>query len=120
MRNWPAGGDDFLKLRVLANYPVWWRLRKPSKLAVLLSFADGTEKTSPFALEPNHPGEIWIHPWDDREMGHYFSGDEAQWRTENRPALIGMKLLANPYDWISVTPSSISVEAIEAVTVHLR
>ena len=120
LRNWPAGGADFLKLRLQVNYPAWWRLRKPSKLALLLTFADGTEKTSQFVLEPNHLGELWIYPWADLGMERYFSDDEAQWRTENRPALVGMKLLVHPYDWISVIPGSVTVETIEAVTARLR
>ncbi len=115
LQEWPPAGADFVKARLRVIYPAWWRIRKPSKLAFQFWFADGTEKTIQFVLQPNHASDIWIYPWDPREMGNYFSEDEAQWQRQSRPALARLKLLVNPYDWISVIPGSISIENISAV-----
>ncbi len=120
LQDWPKAGADFLKLRLQVKYPVWWRLRKPSKLALELSFADGTERSVRFVLQPNHASEVWIYPWDAEKMGGYFSGDETQWRPESRARLTGLKLLVTPYDWISVVPTSVTVESVEAVELTAR
>jgi hypothetical protein len=117
---WPQAEVDFLKLRVRVRYPSWWKLRKPSRLTLQMFFADGSVKSAGFVVEPNRAEEIWIYPWDDKEMGSYFAGDESQWRPANRTALTGMKLLITPYDWISVVPRSVTVESIEAARVSLN
>jgi hypothetical protein len=85
-----------------------------------MSFADGSQKSAGIVVEPNRAAEVWVYPWDDKEMGSYFSGDESQWRPGNRAALTGMKLLITPYDWISVVPRSVTVESIEAVRGNLN
>src|SRR5581483_2582558 len=77
---WPPAGADFLKLQLRVNYPPWWKVRKPSRLNLQISFADGKEKSVGFVIEPEHSGEIWVYPWDEKEMGRYFSPDESQWR----------------------------------------
>ncbi|HUK43481.1 MAG TPA: hypothetical protein VLW48_03455 [Candidatus Bathyarchaeia archaeon] len=115
-----AAGSDFLKMHLRASYPIWWRLRKPSKLALKLSFADGAEKIVQFVIEPNQASDIWIFPWDSLTMADYFSVDEGQWRRGRRPALVGLKLLVNPYDWLSVLPSSITIDKIEAVQLKME
>lgn len=120
LREWPASGADFIKMRLRVDYPAWWRIRKPSKLACSLSFADGSEKTIAFVVQPDHLSDIWIYPWDAREMGNYFSDDAGQWRRDSRSALTRLKLLLNPYDWISVIPNSVTVENIEAVKLQTR
>ena len=82
-----------------------------------MSFADGSRKPIQLILPPNHATDLWVYPWDDSEMGAYFAADEADWRTGNRPALTDLQLLVTPFDWISVVPNSVTVEAIEAVRV---
>lgn len=116
---WPAAGADFLKLRLRVNYPLPWRLRKPSRLTLQMSFVDGSQKLIQFAVEPNRSSDIWVYPWDEKKMGSYFSNDESQWRSGSRPALTGLQLLITPFDWISVVPKSVSVANVEAVRVSL-
>ena len=50
-------------------------------------------------------------------MAEYFSNDESDWRTRNRPALVSVQLLVTPFDWLSVVPNSVTVESIDAVQV---
>ncbi len=116
---WPAEGADFLKLRLRVDYPIWWRVRKPSCLTLVMSFADGSRKPIQFVLQPGHTADIWVYPWDDSRMGSYFAPNEAEWRKEDRPSLIDVQLLITPFDWISVVPDSVTVEAVEAVRVSL-
>jgi len=117
---WPDAGADFLKVRVRVNYPAWWRVRKPSRTRMQLSYANGTERLFSFVLQPNQSCDIWIYPWDEREMGSYFSDDELQRRSGNRPALTGLKLLVDPYDWASVIPGSVEIAGVEAVRLNLK
>jgi hypothetical protein len=116
---WPSEGADFLKLRLRVDYPVWWRLRKPSCLTLVMLFADGSRKPIQMVLQPGRTTDIWVYPWDDSGMANYFSADEADWRTGNRPALTDLQLLITPFDWISVVPNSVTVESVEAVRVSL-
>jgi hypothetical protein len=101
------------------DYPIWWRVRKPSCLILVMSFADGSRKPIQFVLQPGHTTDIWVYPWDDSGIGSYFAANEAEWRTGNRPSLINVQLLITPFDWISVVPDSVTVEAVEAVRVSL-
>lgn len=117
---WPGAGADFVKLRLRLDYPLWWKLRKPSQLSLQMSFADGSEKSSRFVIEPNCASDIWLYPWDDKEMGRYFAQDESQWRLNGRPALVGLELRITPFDWISVRPSSVRIESVEGVRVGLQ
>jgi hypothetical protein len=116
---WPSDGADFLKLRLRIDYPVWWRMRKPSCLTLEMYFADGSRKPMQLAVPPNQATDIWVYPGDEKDMVSYFSSDQTQWRP-NRPALTGLRLLVTPYDWISVVPNSVSVESIEAIQVGLE
>ena len=118
--SWPAEGADFLKFRLHAVYPPWWRARKPSRLVFDLSFADGSTKSVEFLAEPNRSSDIWIYPWDDKSMDRYFSTDATQWRAANRPAVTGLKLHITPLDWISVLPSKVTIEEVNAVRVDLQ
>jgi hypothetical protein len=118
--DWPASGADFLKFRFRANYPVWWKMRKPSALTLQMSFADGSHKSVRFLVEPNLDSNVWVYPWDEKEMGRYFSDDESQWRSGSCPALTSLQLNVSPFDWISVVPESASIGAVEAVRVDLR
>jgi hypothetical protein len=113
--HWPATGADLLKVRLKVNYPLWWRLRKPSKLSLKISFADGSEKAVNFVVQPNQTSDIWIYLWDDTEMGRYFLADQSKWESESHPAISGLKLLIAPFDWISVVPDGVAIERVEAV-----
>jgi hypothetical protein len=117
---WPSEGADFLRLRLRLNYPFWWRVRKPSKLTLRIFLADGTEKSLEFVVEPNRSNDVWIYPWDDRQMGSYFSADEFDWRPFNQPAVVGIRLFVTPFDWISVVPETVSVEQVEGVRLGLK
>lgn len=117
---WPSGGADFLKLRLQLDYPWWWRLRKPSKLTLKMSFADGSDKSIEFVVEPNRRTDIWVYPWDDYQMGNYFLADESDWRPQDQPAIIGLKLFITPFDWISVVPQSLSVQQVDAVRASIK
>lgn len=117
---WPEDGADFLKVRLRVNYPFWWRLRKPSRLTVKLSFADGTQKFVVFVMPPNQTHDIWIYPWDDKQMGSYFSSDESQWHTGNRPAITAVTLLVTPFDWLSVVPRGVVIDSVSAVRLNSR
>jgi len=114
----PASNSDFLKLRLRADYPAWWRVRKPSKLILRLSLAGGMEKSVQFIVEPNRTSDIWVYPGDEQELGAYFSDDEARWRSGGRPEVTGLTLLVAPYDWLSVAPESVTIESIAVV--HLK
>ncbi len=72
--HWPADGADFLKLRVRVDYPAWWRLRKPSAYVLQMSFADGSQKSIQFVLQPDHSTDIWVYPWEDETLGKLLLG----------------------------------------------
>ena len=114
---WPAGGADFLKLRLRLDYPFWWKVRKPSCLTLVMYNADGSQKPIQFVLRPGPATDIWVFPWDESGMTEYFSNDPADWHPRNRPALLRLQLLITPFDWISVVPNSVTVESIDAVQV---
>ncbi|MGC2109247.1 MAG: hypothetical protein WA655_06990 [Candidatus Korobacteraceae bacterium] len=116
---WPSAGADFLKFRIRLKYPVWWKMRKPSALSLRTSFADASEKIIQFVAEPNRDSEVWVYPWDEKEMGGYFSDDESRWRGGNRPAITRLQLLVTPLDWISVVPISVKISSVKAVRVAM-
>jgi hypothetical protein len=118
--DWPEAGADFLKLRLRVNYPPWWRLRKPSRLTLQISFADGTAKRIVFVMQPNRINDIWIYPWDEKQMGNYFLPDESRWRSDNRVAITGLTLLVTPIDWLSVVPRSVVIDGVSAVRLNPR
>ncbi len=117
---WPSQGADFLKLRLRVDYPLEWHLRKPSCYVLQMTFANGTERAVQFVVPPGRDTDVWVFPWDDLGLVHYFSADEAQWRVANRPALTGLELIVTPFDWLSVVPESVTVESIEAVRIDLQ
>ncbi len=112
--NWPPG-FDFLRLRVNVHYPVWWKLRKPERLQLEITLANGSRELQTFIVHPNTSGDIWFYPWDAADLSRYFNADEAQWRPLSRPSIIRLRLVATPLDWISQQPDAISIEAADAV-----
>ncbi len=116
---WPLDSGDFLRLRLNLHYPFWWKLRKPSHLELEILRADGSSKRIPFVLPPNDSTDVWFYPWDGDLLG-FFASDEAEWHRGPRPAITGLRLHLTPYDWVSVIPSAVSVEAADAVRLTLQ
>lgn len=112
--SWPAG-YDFIRLRMKVHYSVWWKLRKPERLQLEITRADGTRDIQWFILEPNVSSDVWFYPWDGPDLARYFNADGRQWRPPSRPAITNLRILATPLDWVSVRPDSITIEAADAV-----
>jgi hypothetical protein len=116
---WPASGADFLRLRMTARYSPLWKLRKPEQLQLEITRADGTKSLRTFVIEPGVATDVWFYPWDEADLTRYFDADEAQWRSSNRPAITNLRLVVAPLDWFSQKMSSVTLEAADAVSVHL-
>ena len=116
--NWP-GGFDFLRLRLTVHYPLWWKLRKPERLQLEISRADGSREFQWMLIQPNVATDVWFYPWEAPDLAAYFSADEKQWRPNSRSAIIGLRLWATPLDWVSQQPEAITVEAADAVRLSL-
>jgi hypothetical protein len=116
--HWPAAGADFLKFRFRVNYGLWWKIRKPSALTLLISFADRSSKSIRFVVEPNHYSEVWIYPWDAKLMGGYFSSDYSE-PLPGSP-ITNLRLLVEPFDWISISPESVSIGSVDAFRINRK
>ncbi len=116
---WPVEGADFLRLRLTARYGPLWKLRKPERLQLEITCADGSRDVQSFVVEPNVSSEVWFFPWNQADLGHYFHGDEARWRIGPRPAITHLRLLVTPLDWVSQQPDSIVIESAEAVRMSM-
>jgi hypothetical protein len=112
--NWPTG-YDFLRMRLTVHYPVWWKLRKPERLQLVIQRADGSRDVQWVVLPPNVSTEIWFYPWEAPDLAEYFDADYARWRLNSRPAIIGLQFIATPLDWVSEQPDAITIEAADAV-----
>ncbi len=112
--NWHSG-FDFIRLRLMARYPVWWKLRKPERLQLEITRADGTRDWQWFVLQPNVSTEVWFYPWQGPDLARYFDADENQWRSSSRSAITGLRIVAAPLDWVSQQPDSITIESADAV-----
>lgn len=112
--NWPAG-YDFLRLRLKVNYPPWWKLRKPERLQLEITRADGSRDLQWVVLPPNTSSDIWFYPWNAPNLAAYFNADPGQWRLNARPAITRLRLIATPLDWVSQQPDSITIEGADAV-----
>ncbi len=115
---WP-NGFDFLRLRLTVHYPVWWKLRKPERLQLEISRADGTRDFQWTLVQPNVATDVWFYPWDATDLASYFNADESQWRLNSRSAIIGLRLVATPLDWVSQQPDAITINAVDAVRLTL-
>jgi len=115
---WPSG-VDFVRLHMTVHYPVWWKVRKPERLQLEITRADGSRDLQWFVVQPNVPSEVWFYPWDGSDLAAYFKPDEAQWRTAPRSPITCLRILATPLDWVSQQPDSISIESAEAVRLTL-
>ena len=112
---------DFIRLQVRLTYPIWWKLSKPSAVALLLQFSDGSMKVVRGIFPPNQDTEFWIYPWAESNLARYFLPDPQQWRLGSyRPAVTHLAIGVAPYDSISVLPSAIEVHKAEAVSITLQ
>src|SRR5271157_784230 len=112
---WPVAGADFLRLRLEVRYSLWWKIRKPARLVLEIERADSSDDLKPFIVQPNVSSEVWFYPWDDTDLAHYFGADETRWRTGSRPAIVRLRLLVMPLDWVSVKPDVIEVQSADAI-----
>jgi len=117
---WPAAGADFLRLRLTVHYGAWWRLRKPALLMLEIEHPDAIYESKTFLIEPNVSSEVWLYPGDETQLAQYLDADENQWRVGPRSSIIGLQLLVMPYDWVSVQPDAVEVQAADAITFDLK
>src|ERR1019366_9033086 len=115
---WPAGAD-FLRLRMTVHYGPLWKLRKPERLQLEITRADGSHDLRTFVVEPNVSSEVWFYLWNGTDLAHYFDADEMQWRPTPRSAITQLRLWVTPLDWVSQKPDSIEVESADAVKVSM-
>ena len=116
--NWPANAD-FLRLRLTVHYGALWKLRKPERMQVEITRANGSQTLQWFVLPPNVSTEVWFYPWSSPDLVHYFNADESGWRPSPRSAITGLRLVATPLDWVSQTPDAITLESADAVWLTL-
>jgi hypothetical protein len=116
---WPVESGDFLRLLLNIHYGIGLKLRKPERLQLEITRADGSRDVRSFVVEPNVPSEVWIYPWSDSDLSGYFGADEAQWRSSPRPSITHLRLLLTPVDWVSQQPDSVFIEAVDAVTFRM-
>jgi hypothetical protein len=116
--DWPRGAD-FLRLRITVTYGFLWKLRKPERMQLEITRADGSRDFQWFVLQPNVSTEVWFYPWSPPGLVHYFDADESHWRTGPRPAITRLRLVATPFDWVSQQPSTVTVESADAVRVTM-
>jgi hypothetical protein len=115
----PSEDTDFLRLRITVHYSLWWKLRKPTRLVLEIERADSSDDQKSFLVQPNVPSEVWFYPWDDIDLAHYFDAEESRWRTGSRPAIVHLRLLVMPLDWVSVQPDMIEVQSVDAVRMSM-
>jgi hypothetical protein len=116
--SWP-GGTDFLKLRLKVHYGILWNLRKPERLQLEITRADGSHDMRAFVIQPNAVSEVWFYPWDESGLANYFDHDQDRWRTTPRSAITQLRLITTPFDWVSQQPEAISIESAEAVKINM-
>ncbi len=112
---WPISPVDFLRLRLKVTYSALWKLRKPERMQLEISRADGSRELKSFVLAPNVSTDVWFYPWSEGDLGNYFDADEARWRPAHRPEITELRLLLTPLDWVSQTPQAVTLESADAV-----
>ena len=117
---WPTGGADFLRLRMTIRYSPLWKLRKPERLQLEITLADGSRSLRTFVVEPNIATDVWFYPWHEADLSRYFDVDESLWRASYRPAVTDLRLLITPLDWFSQQPESVVIESADAVRLSMR
>jgi hypothetical protein len=117
---WPPSGADFLRLRMTIRYSPLWKLRKPERLQLEITLADGSRSVRTFVVEPNVATDVWFYPWNEADLSRYFDGDENRWRASYRPAVTDLRLLITPLDWFSQKPESVVIESADAVRFGMK
>jgi hypothetical protein len=117
---WPLQPTDFLRLRLNVRYGYLWKLRKPERMQLEITRADGSRTLKAFVLAPNVSTDVWFYPWTETDLTNYFDADEGRWRQGDRPAITQLRILITPLDWISQQPESVAVEAVDAVRFSLN
>jgi hypothetical protein len=113
--DWPVAGADFLRLRMKVQYSPLWKLRKPERLQLEITRADGSRSLRSFVIEPGVESDIWFYPWDESDLTRYFAADESSWRPSSRPAITNLRLVISPLDWFSQKAASVTISAAAAV-----
>jgi len=106
---------DFLRIRLTVRYPLWWKILKVPATQLRIRFEDGEERLIFAIVQPNHPSEIWIYPWEGSQLSNYFSSHSSQWRAGSRPRIRSLSLRFLQMDWISAHPSWVSVQNVETI-----
>lgn len=115
---WPHDADC-LRLRLTVRYSSTWTLRKPERMQLEITRADGKTTLHWFVLEPNVSTEVWFYPWSPPDLIHYFDPDPSRWHSGLRPAITRLRILATPWDWVSVQPQAVVVEGADAVRLDM-
>jgi hypothetical protein len=116
---WPIDDADFLRLRLTVRYSPLWKLRKPERLQLEITRADGSRDLQSFVVEPNLSSEVWFYPWNQADLVHYFDADESRWRSSPRPPITHLRLLVTPFDWVSQQLESIVIESADAIRMSM-
>jgi hypothetical protein len=111
---------DFMRLHLTVRYPFWWKLRKPERMQLQVLYADGSSSLQWFVLPPNVPTDVWFYPWKRSAVANYFDTDPARWRLGADSPVVSLRMLITPLDWVSQKPSSVTVEAADAVSLRLE
>ena len=103
----------------MVRYGPPWKLRKPERLQLEITRADGSRDLQSFVVEPNISPEVWFYPWNQADLADYFDADESRWRSSPCPAITHIRLLVTPLDWVSQQPESIVIESADAVRMSM-
>jgi hypothetical protein len=112
--SWPSEAD-FLHLRVKVGHSFWWKLRKPQRLQLEITRADGSRDLKSFLAEPNQWNDVWFYPWQESDLVRYFQPNESLWRPVVRPSITHLRLWVTPFDWVSAVPDDVSISSADGV-----
>ncbi|MFZ0795034.1 MAG: hypothetical protein WAM65_14790, partial [Candidatus Korobacteraceae bacterium] len=105
--------------RMTVRYSPLWKLRKPERLQLEITLADGRRSVRTFVVEPNVATDVWFYPWNESDLARYFDADESRWRAGYRPAVTNLRLLITPLDGFSQKPEAVEIESADAVRLSL-
>ena len=112
--SWPQQAD-FVKLRLTLHYSPFWKVRKPSQIAVEVELADGSRKRTQVIAPPNTPCDIWVYPWKEEDLADYLDADAANWRKHAGPPVVRVRIIFERNDWFAMMPDRVTVEGGESV-----
>ena len=117
---WSGADGDFLRLRLTVRYNFWWKLRKPERLQLEITRADGTQRFEVVYRGTERSIGDLVFPWSEGDLASYFDADETHWRSNPRPTITRLRLSVTPFDWVSQQPYSIVVDSIDVVRLTMR